>query len=373
MNTLEPAPSRRDAPPTPQPPHDGAATRIGDLLPLGDFLCLVFAAWLSTQTLSAAFGTVLAPFMLHDRRFGSAATRGAIPDLVHSHAMRFALFMLVLLPLGALGGHPLPPGLTTFAAFGLLSTSLLRGGAAWHLHRRQHAAAAPADTQARIDYVADTMPVTLLCDRPIKRWDAVAKGAEDLLLGALLTLALLPLMALIAVAIKLSGPGPVLFRQRRHALDNREFEIYKFRTMRWTPPSASSSTPPMQQTGRHDLRVTRLGRWLRVSSLDELPQLFNVLQGQMSLVGPRPHATDMRTESRLGDEIAQDYAHRHRVKPGITGWAQVNGARGATDTEAQLRRRIALDLYYIDHWSLLLDLKILALTSAVVLKGTNAY
>jgi exopolysaccharide biosynthesis polyprenyl glycosylphosphotransferase len=212
--------------------------------------------------------------------------------------------------------------------------------------------------------------VNLMCDRPIKRWDAVVKAGEDFLLGGLLTLALLPVLALIALAIKLNSPGPVLFRQRRHAMNNREFDIYKFRTMRWGPAELDDA---LQQTTRNDERITRLGRFLRASSLDELPQLFNVLQGHMSLVGPRPHATNMRTEDRLGGEITDRYAHRHRVKPGITGWAQVNGARGATDTEAQLCHRVALDLHYIDNWSLLLDLKILALTLVVVLKRTNAF
>jgi len=119
--------------------------------------------------------------------------------------------------------------------------------------------------------------------------------------------------------------------------------------------------------------VTAVGRVLRSWSLDELPQLFNVLRGEMSLVGPRPHAVNMRTEDRLGPEITELYSHRHRIRPGITGWSQINGARGATDTTAQLCRRIDFDLYYIDHWSLLLDLKILALTAREVVKRTNAY
>ena len=221
-----------------------------------------------------------------------------------------------------------------------------------------------------IDYVGDTVPVGLLADRPIKRWDAVSKATEDFVIGAIVTLLLLPVLALIALAIKLDSPGPILFRQRRHALDNHEFEIYKFRSMRWNPSPAGEG---LQQTTRQDARITRLGRFLRSTSLDELPQLFNVLKGDMSLVGPRPHATNMRTEDRLGPDITAFYAHRHRVKPGITGWAQVNGARGATDTAGQLQRRVELDLHYITHWSLLLDLKILVLTARVVVQRTNAY
>lgn len=225
----------------------------------------------------------------------------------------------------------------------------------------------PYDT---IDYVGDTVPVSLLADRPIKRWDAVIKSTEDCLIGSIITLLLLPVLALIALAIRLDSPGPIIFKQRRHTLDNREFDIYKFRTMSWNPAAVEEQ---LQQTSRLDSRVTRVGRLLRSSSLDELPQLLNVLKGDMSLVGPRPHAVNMRTENQLGPEITNVYAHRHRVKPGITGWSQVNGARGATDTMAQLRRRVDLDLHYIDNWSLLFDLRILALTSREVIKRTNAY
>jgi len=221
-----------------------------------------------------------------------------------------------------------------------------------------------------IDYVGDSVPVSLLADRPIKRWDAVTKAVEDLLIGGIVTLLLLPVLAVIALTIKLNSPGPIIFKQRRHTVDNREFYIYKFRTMRWNPAAATEN---LKQTSRQDDRITRVGRFLRSSSLDELPQLFNVLKGDMSLVGPRPHAVNMRTEDRLGSEITDMYAHRHRVKPGITGWSQVNGARGATDTTAQLRRRVELDLHYIENWSLLLDMKILALTPRAVLKRTNAY
>jgi Undecaprenyl-phosphate glucose phosphotransferase len=221
-----------------------------------------------------------------------------------------------------------------------------------------------------IAYLGDGSPVSLLSDRPLRRRDVLIKGSVDFLVGGLLTLLLLPLLALIALAIKLTSPGPVIFRQKRHAVNGQEFEIFKFRTMRWNPDAAGER---LEQTARHDDRVTPIGRFLRSSSLDELPQLFNVLRGEMSLVGPRPHAVNMRTEDRLGCEITDTYAHRNRVKPGITGWAQVNGARGATDTTQQLRRRIELDLHYIDNWSLLLDLRILALTSKEVVRSSTAY
>jgi Undecaprenyl-phosphate glucose phosphotransferase len=218
--------------------------------------------------------------------------------------------------------------------------------------------------------VGQLLTMGILVKRPIDRWDAIVKSVEDRLLGGVITLLLLPLLALIALAIRLDSPGPVVYRQRRHALDNREFEIYKFRTMRWEPEAAGQA---LAQTERGDRRITRIGRFLRASSLDELPQLFNVLEGTMSLVGPRPHAVDMRTEAQLGTQITDNYPHRHRVKPGITGWAQVNGARGATTTAAQLRRRVEFDLHYIEHWSLWLDLKILARTVGVVLRRTNAF
>jgi Undecaprenyl-phosphate glucose phosphotransferase len=222
----------------------------------------------------------------------------------------------------------------------------------------------------RVDYAGDGMPMLLLADRPIQAWDAVVKGVEDKVLGSLLTLLLLPVFALIALAIRLDSPGPIIFKQRRHAFNNTEFDVYKFRTMRWRPQAPGEA---LQQTLRSDPRVTRIGRSLRATSLDELPQLFNVLKGEMSLVGPRPHAVNMRTQERLGSEITEQYAHRHRVKPGMTGWAQVNGSRGPTETLEQLQRRIELDLFYIDNWNLRLDLKILVLTIREVLKRTNAY
>ena len=223
-----------------------------------------------------------------------------------------------------------------------------------------------------INYVGDKLPITMLADRPIRHWDAVIKSVEDLVLGVLITVPLLPFLGLVALLIKLDSPGPVLFKQRRHAWNNSEFFIYKFRTMRWEPNSGASAGV-IQQTARDDDRITKLGRFLRKSSIDELPQLFNVLRGEMSLVGPRPHAVNMRTEAQLGHEIVDTYAHRHRVKPGITGWSQVNGSRGATDTVEQLRRRVELDIYYVENWSLYLDIKILFMTFVTVIWGKNAF
>jgi Undecaprenyl-phosphate glucose phosphotransferase len=285
----------------------------------------------------------------------SLATTGSIAQLIALAATRRIDWIVLALP-------PMRPQRLRTVLRQLQGLSVPIGLCPQH--------AGPAGPPFVVDALAGSVPVQRLASRPIARWDAVAKGAEDLLLGGLLTLLLLPLLAAIALAIRLDSPGPVIFRQRRHALDNREFDIFKFRTMTWNPDAASAA---LTQTARGDRRITRIGRFLRASSLDELPQLFNVLQGTMSLVGPRPHAVDMRTEQRLGADITDLYAHRHRVKPGITGWAQVHGARGATDTTAQLARRVEFDLHYIDHWSLLLDLKILVLTWRAVLQRTNAF
>ena len=208
-------------------------------------------------------------------------------------------------------------------------------------------------------------PAMVLASRPINHRGLVAKAAGDRLAAAAGLLLLLPLLLAIAAAIRLDSRGPVFFRQRRHGCNGQEFDIWKFRTMYWRGAPATHWHCPAEavaQTARRDRRVTRIGRFLRRASLDELPQLLNVLNGTMSLVGPRPHPVGMRTEHLLGEEIVAEYLHRQRVKPGITGWAQVNGHRGATDTADQVRRRIAHDLYYIENWSLLLDLRILLVT-----------
>ncbi|MGE5478540.1 MAG: undecaprenyl-phosphate glucose phosphotransferase [Bacteroidales bacterium] len=209
------------------------------------------------------------------------------------------------------------------------------------------------------------VPMPRIATRPLSGWRAAAKAVEDRLLGALLLALAAPLMAAIAVAIKLDSPGPVLFRQSRYGYDNRPFTCFKFRSMVPRPEELQ-----VRQATRDDPRVTRVGRFLRRTSLDELPQLLNVVNGSMSLVGPRPHAVSHHHHyARLVD----DYRCRHRMKPGITGWAQINGYRGETATVELMGQRVRHDLWYIDHWSIGLDLMILARTPLACLKATNAY
>jgi putative colanic acid biosynthesis UDP-glucose lipid carrier transferase len=172
-------------------------------------------------------------------------------------------------------------------------------------------------------------------------------------------------MALIALAIKLESPGPVLYRQLRHGYNQRVISVLKFRTMAVTEDADS-----FQQARKNDSRVTGLGRVLRRWSLDELPQLINVIRGEMSLVGPRPHPLKLNSEF---DKRVQKYANRHKVLPGITGLAQISGCRGSTETDEKMRKRVAFDLEYIKNWSLLLDIKILFMTVFSVIRGENAY
>jgi polysaccharide biosynthesis protein PslA len=219
-----------------------------------------------------------------------------------------------------------------------------------------------------ISYVGD-VPVLEMVNRPLKNWGGFAKMLEDKLLGILLLMFLGPLMVVIALLIKLETPGPVFFVQKRFGFNNQIIRVLKFRTM-YTDRADPSGA---QRTIRSDPRVTRLGRILRLLSLDELPQLINVVRGDMSLVGPRPHAIAMKTGDRLYCDAVAEYMHRHRVKPGLTGWAQVNGLRGEVDTLEKARARVALDLYYIEHWSPSLDLKILLKTVSTLVSCENAY
>jgi putative colanic acid biosysnthesis UDP-glucose lipid carrier transferase len=200
---------------------------------------------------------------------------------------------------------------------------------------------------------------------PLTAVERAAKRSIDVLFAGIGLIALLPLLATVALAIKLDSPGPVFFRQKRCGFNGRGFGIYKFRTMR-----VMEDGPSIVQARAADARVTRIGKWLRRTSIDELPQLFNVLDGSMSLVGPRPHA--VAHDSQF-DKVVWNYAFRQRVKPGLTGWAQVHGCRGPTPTAALIERRVDYDLWYIDNWSLRLDLAILLQTPVEVLRGRNAY
>jgi putative colanic acid biosynthesis UDP-glucose lipid carrier transferase len=204
-----------------------------------------------------------------------------------------------------------------------------------------------------------------LYESPFNGPDAIAKRIEDLLVaGTALLLLALP-MAAIAAAVKLSGPGPVFFKQRRYGLDGREIMVWKFRSM-----SVCEDGAQVAQARKGDARVTHLGRILRRTSLDELPQLFNVIQGSMSVVGPRPHAVAHNEHYRA---LIGGYMLRHKVKPGITGWAQVNGWRGETDSIDKMGRRVDFDLEYIRHWSLGLDLRIILMTAVHGFVHRNAY
>lgn len=204
-------------------------------------------------------------------------------------------------------------------------------------------------------------------DRPISELALIAKGGFDRLFAALLLLLLSPLLFCIAIGIAASSPGPVFFKQARVGFKGANFRIFKFRTMEYE--FTGSYTP----TRRNDNRIFRFGAFLRKSSLDELPQLINVLKGDMSLVGPRPHMVGQTVNGQLFNDAVDEYAARHRVKPGITGWAQINGWRGPTDTIEKVERRVEHDIYYIENWSLLFDFVILLKTPFVGLFGDNAF
>jgi len=212
----------------------------------------------------------------------------------------------------------------------------------------------------------EALRTCLLQRRPLRGFGRVAKRAFDIVLSAALLVALAPVMLVIAAVVKAETRGSAFFCQRRTGFDAQPIVVYKFRTM----VEAAGNDPDARQATRRDARVTRVGRWLRLTSLDELPQLINVLFGEMSLVGPRPHPLP------LGDRFAgriDNYFARNRIKPGLTGWAQVNGMRGETASDDMMRRRIELDLEYIDNWSLALDVKILLRTLRVPFGDKNAY
>jgi Undecaprenyl-phosphate glucose phosphotransferase len=215
------------------------------------------------------------------------------------------------------------------------------------------------------------VPTLDVFEAPITDWDLVMKWLFDHVVGFLILLAALPVMGLVALAIKLDSPGPVLFRQKRFGFNNERIDVFKFRSLyhHQADPTAAKVVT------KDDPRVTRVGRFIRKSSLDELPQLFNVVfKSNLSLVGPRPHAVQGKLQSRLFDEAVDGYFARHRVKPGITGWAQINGWRGEVDTDEKIQKRVEFDLYYIENWSVLFDLFILLKTPlALMTKNENAY
>ncbi|MYN47367.1 undecaprenyl-phosphate glucose phosphotransferase [Pseudoduganella sp. FT93W] len=218
--------------------------------------------------------------------------------------------------------------------------------------------------QARFDNVGG-MPVIAICESPFTGINSMVKRISDIVLALVIQVILLPIMLVIAAAVKLTSPGPVIFRQRRYGLYGEEIVVYKFRSM-----TVTDDGPTVVQAKQNDQRLTRIGAFLRRSSLDELPQFINVLQGRMSIVGPRPHAV---AHNELYRKLIKGYMLRHKVKPGITGWAQVNGLRGETETLDKMEARIQYDLDYLRTWSLWLDLWIIVKTIQVVVKRENAH
>ncbi len=218
--------------------------------------------------------------------------------------------------------------------------------------------------QARIDHIRG-MPIVALTESPTLGVSGIGKRISDVVIAGLILVLIWPLLLILAVGVKLSSPGPVIFKQRRYGLDGQEILVYKFRSMR-----VCDDGETIQQAGRADPRTTRFGAFIRRSSLDELPQFVNVLQGRMSVVGPRPHAVAHNEQYR---KLIKGYMLRHKVKPGITGWAQVNGLRGETETLDKMRARVQYDIDYMRNWSLLFDLTIIAKTLVVVWRDQNAY
>jgi putative colanic acid biosysnthesis UDP-glucose lipid carrier transferase len=219
--------------------------------------------------------------------------------------------------------------------------------------------------QGRMDSVSG-LPVVAVCETPFIGLNGIIKRISDVLISALILVLISPLMLIIAIAVKFTSPGPVIFKQRRYGLDGREILVYKFRSM-----TVAEDGKTIQQAQKDDRRVTSVGRFLRRTSLDEFPQFVNVMQGRMSIVGPRPHAV---AHNELYRKLIRGYMLRHKVKPGITGWAQVNGCRGETETVSKMAARINYDLDYLRNWSLRLDLYIIAKTAWLILmERDNVY
>jgi len=210
------------------------------------------------------------------------------------------------------------------------------------------------------------IPIISIYDTPINSGFAkLIKRAEDILFSLLILLFISPVLLWIAIKIRLDSPGPIIFKQKRYGLNGKEINVYKFRSM-----TSLDNGPTIKQAQKDDPRITSFGKFIRKTSLDELPQFINVLQGKMSIVGPRPHAVAHNEEFR---KLVPKYMQRHIVKPGITGWAQINGWRGETDTLEKMEKRIAFDLYYINNWSLWMDIKIILITPFKGFVNKNAY
>ena len=218
--------------------------------------------------------------------------------------------------------------------------------------------------QAHVDKVGD-VPVVSMVESPFTGLDGAVKNIFDFVVALLILIILLPVMLCITLAVKITSPGPVIFKQRRYGLNGEEIIVYKFRSM-----TVSEDGAEVKQAKKNDQRVTKVGAFLRRTSLDELPQFINVLQGRMSIVGPRPHAV---AHNEFYRKLIRGYMLRHKAKPGITGWAQVNGFRGETEVLEKMQGRVELDLYYLQNWSVMLDLYIIARTVWVVLRKDNAY
>ena len=226
----------------------------------------------------------------------------------------------------------------------------------------------PSGAETRRAKAARDVPLARIAGPPSHLGRAIAKRALDLTVGAAALVVALPIMAIIALAIRADSPGPIFFRQRRQGFNNEEIVVWKFRSMRHDAADAQAR----RQVQAGDDRVTRVGRFIRATSLDELPQILNVLKGEMSLVGPRPHAIGMMTGDVESARLVAEYAHRHRMKPGMTGWAAIHGSRGPVDTPEDVRRRVELDVEYIERQSLWLDLYIIAMTIPCLLGDRQA-
>jgi Undecaprenyl-phosphate glucose phosphotransferase len=283
---------------------------------------------------------------------------------------------------GSLNGYPVLGGLTDLIQFcrktrvDLVIVSLPIAGESRLAEVVRQLAVLPADVKlpARASAIRfsprtyshiGTVAMIDLFDQPLAGWGTFLKWLFDKVVAALAILALAPVMAVIAAFVKMETPGPVVFRQKRYGFNNELIEVWKFRSMH----DSTADVNAAKLVTKNDPRVTRVGHFIRKSSLDELPQLFNVLRGDLSLVGPRPHALEAKAAERHYDDVVDGYFARHKVKPGITGWAQINGWRGETDTPEKIEKRVEHDLYYIENWSLLFDVYILLRTPAALLKA----